>query len=64
MRDLTLGKTMEAQRQGKPRDKKGIPPLLICWLIAVGLMIIVSSHGETSAGLTPASDHSQLSIHR
>jgi hypothetical protein len=43
MRDLTIGKTMDAHRHHKHRERKGIPPLLICWLIAVGIMILVSS---------------------
>lgn len=49
MRDLTIGKPMEAHRHDKHHTKKGsLPPLLICWLVAVGLMMLVSSHGNTS----------------
>lgn len=40
---------MEAHRHDKHHTKKGsLPPLLICWLVAVGLMMLVSSHGNTS----------------
>ncbi len=46
MRDLTIGKTMDAHRHHKHRERKGIPPLLICWLIAVGIMILVSSNSK------------------
>lgn len=38
---------MEEQRHGKHRTKHGIPPLLVCWLIAVGLMILISSNGNS-----------------
>lgn len=58
MRDLTIEKTTGAQRHDKPRDQKGIPPLLICWLIAVGFMILVSSNDKSlqkpSADSAPA----------
>lgn len=62
MRDLAIGKTMEAQRNSKYRERKAISPLLVCWLIAVGLMMLVSRHeGDASRPSTPnASPNSSL----
>lgn len=49
---------MGAQQHDKQRERKGIPPLLVCWLLAVGIMILVSSNGkaqpEPSREATPA----------
>lgn len=47
MRDLTIGRKMGAQQHDKQRERKGIPPLLVCWLLAVGIMILVSSNGQS-----------------
>lgn len=63
MRDLTIGKPMEAHRHDKHHTKKGsLPPLLICWLVAVGLMMLVSSHGNTSPRTSIPTPQPTLSV--
>lgn len=54
MRDMMLGKPMESQHPSKHRHHKGIPPLLICWLVALGFMILISSQEHHN---TQQSDH-------
>lgn len=62
MRDLTIGKSMDAHRHDKHHAKKAnLSPLLVCWLIAVGLMLLVSSHGNTTPRVQDSATQ-QLSI--
>lgn len=54
MSDWTLGKTMDDKHPGKPRSHKGVPSLLICWLVAIGFMLLISSNGQGRPASAPA----------